>query len=209
MKGYTLMNRTLKTFSLITAAMMSLALSASSASAGQFHFGASHVTISGSGEDVLTLGAGTLRCKKVTYGGTQATATATTVRVKPSYAECSAFGFVNVPIDVGSCEYELSGDNNDLKIVNCGSNPITVTAFNCWVTISDQTSPQSITYVAGGAGNTHDVRFHANSTTLSYTQHSKSFPGCLKGSFTNGSFTGSGTVKTFDTGGGQVALTRE
>jgi hypothetical protein len=206
------MNRKLKALGLALVAVLAMgAFSASAASAGDFHSeSATDTVIKGSqeGTDVFTVNAGTVKCNEATYAGVQAGATATQVKVNPSYSECTAFGFVSTTIHSKQCTYEFSGDNNNV-VIDCPTNePITVTAFNCWVTVDDQTIG-GISYTNKGAGTSRDVHVHVTSSGIKYTQHSKSFPGCSSGTFTNGTYTGTATVQGFTTGGTQVGVWRE
>jgi hypothetical protein len=206
------MTRNLKALGLALFAVLAMsALSASAASAGEFHSEVAHTTLTGSqiGEDVFNVTAGTVKCKEATYSGTQSSATTTTVTVKPAYSECTAFTFVGATIDVGTCEYEFSGDNTKVNIVNCGSTPITVTAFNCWVTVGNQNGLESVAYTNEGAGTSRDVKVAVNISNVTYTQHSKSFPGCSNSTMNNGSYIGEATVRGFNTEGAQVGVWRQ
>jgi hypothetical protein len=204
------MNRKLKALGLTVVALMAaMALSVSAASAAEFHSEVAHTSLSGSqiGTDVFTVNAGTVKCTEATYTGTQSAETAKTVKVLPKYSGCTAFSFVNTTIDVNGCEYEFSGENTDVNIVNCAT-PITVTAFNCWVTVGAQSGLKSVTYTNEGSGTSRDVKVKVAITGIKYTQHSKSFPGCSSGTFTNGSYTGEATVKGANTAGEQVGIWR-
>jgi hypothetical protein len=205
------MTRKFKALGLALFAVLAMsALSASAASAGEFHSEAAHTILSGSqlGEDIFTVTAGTVKCKEATYSGTQSSATATTVTVKPTYTECTAFTFVNTTIDTNGCEYEFSGDDNKVNIVNCTS-ALTVTAFNCYVTVGNQKGLESVTYTNEGKTTSRDVKVKVGINNVTYTQESKSFPGCSNGTMNNGSYTGEATVRGFNTENVQVGVWRE
>lgn len=193
---------------LLTTAVVGI-FSAPTISAATFRSEEAHHTISGTGigVDIIQTNAGLTQCKKTSFVGTGATFAEARKKVVSIYKECTAFGFVNATIDVNSCQYEFSGENSNLQII-CGASPITITAFNCWVTIGSQTR-SGVTYTNTGAGTTRDIDLSVNVEGLSYTQHSKSFPGCSNGSFTNGKFTSSATMQAFNTAGQQVGLWRE
>jgi hypothetical protein len=206
------MNRKLKGLGLMFVALLALAGFSSSAMATEFHSEVAHTIIDGEQpaetNDVFTVKAGTVTCKSATYSGTVNSATTSEVTVQPKYSECTAFGFVNTTIDVPSgCWYRFTPDTNPLHIV-CGAEPITVTAFNCWITVGSQTN-SGITYSNSGSGSSRDVTVTANATGLTYTQHSKSFPGCTSGTFTDGKYVGKGTVKGTNTEGKAVGIWRE
>jgi len=205
------MTRKLKALGLAFVAVLAFgALSATAASAASFHSEVEHTIIDGAQpvaeDDVFTVNAGTVKCTSATYTGTQSTATNETVTVTPSYSGCTAFGFVNAPIDVNGCTYTFNAANDDLIITCPEGKTITVTAFNCHVDVGSQTIGTGISYHNGGSGKTRDVTATANLSGLTYTQTSKTFPGCTNGTFTNGTYKGSGTVTGTNTAGEQIGI---
>jgi hypothetical protein len=220
------MNRKLKALGLALFAVLAMgALSASAAMAADFHSeNGTDTVIKGSqvGSDKFVVNAGTVTCNEATYEGIQSGATSNTVTVTPKYTECTAFGFVNATIHTNGCRYVFDADTNaegftDVTI-DCSEpteggtthqRAITVTAFNCWVTVGSQTTGNGIKYANTGSGASRDVDVSVSLTGITYTQHSKTFPGCSNGTFNNGSYTGAATVQGFATGGGQVGVWRE
>jgi len=175
------------------------------ASATEFHAGtAPHTLWSGTqvGEDVLSLKAGTLRCKKISSSGTTTVATATTVDLTPSFSECTAFGFVSTTVDANGCTYRLhtakEGSSTQGTSILCPEGKaIVITAFNCEVSIPAQGVLGTVTYT-----NTEgDITADLNITGVKYTQVSKSFPGCTNGTFTDGTYKGTTTLTATDTAG--------
>jgi hypothetical protein len=206
------MTRNLRALDLALFAVLAMsALLASAASAGDFHSEVAHTIISGSqvGEDQFRVTAGTVKCNEAIYSGTQSSATTTTVTVRPSYTECTAFGFADATIDVGTCEYEFSGDNTKVNIVNCGNTPLTITVFNCYVTIANQNGLESVTYTNTNSGASRDVAIEINISNVVYTQHPKKFPECSSSTHKNGTYTGAATMRGFNTEGAQVGVWRE
>jgi hypothetical protein len=208
------MIRKVKALSLAFVAVIAMsALSASAASAEFFHSEASHTLLDGSqlGTDVFTTNAGTVSCEEATYSGTQSAATVKSITVFPKYSKCTAFGFVSATIDVpAGCGYTFTPtEPNRIHIVGCNTTPITVTAFNCWVTVKDQTPAGTVHYHTGGSGTTHDITVTVNLTGITYTQHNKSFPFCGggAGTFNNGKYTGEATVEGTDTLENHVGIT--
>jgi hypothetical protein len=213
------MIRNLKALGLALVAILALgALSASAAMAETgFHSDEAHTILKGSqiGTDTFTVNAGTVKCGQATYEGTTDEKTETTVTVTPNYSECVAFGFVNTTIDVNGCTYEFSSHNNNV-VIGCGANPITVTAFNCWVTVGSQTTNGGITYghtptaheVSTTGPRPTDIDVTVNISGIHYTQHSKSFPGCSNGTRTDGKYTGAATVQGFNTANEPVDIWR-
>jgi hypothetical protein len=209
------MNRKLKAVSLALIAVFAMAaISATTASAEEFHAGEAPGTVKGVnvGEEVFTTEAGTVTCKIAEYNGSFSTTTVKTQKVHPTYKECTAFGFIETPIDVPtSCNYEFTepvSKVGKVNIVGC-TEPITVTASNCWVTIGNQNGLSSVTYTTGESKPVHDLLLHISITGITYTQHSKLFPGCKSGTFTNGKYTGTNTVRAYNAEGVQVPLTVE
>jgi len=207
------MNRKLKTLGLALVAVLAMAaISAASASAAleEFHAGSASGSVKGInvGEETFTVTAGTVRCKVAEYNGTFSASTVKTQVVKPTYKECTAFGFVETPIDVNGCEYRFNQPNSGVgtvDIINC-TKPLEVTAFNCTVTVGNQTGLTSVTYT-NVAGSPDDLLIHTNITNIKYTQDPKNFPQCTSATHTNGTYTGTNTVRAFNGSGTQVTLT--
>jgi hypothetical protein len=209
------MNRKLKTLGVAFASVIAMAVFAGSASAtlALFHSETGHTEIKGEqeGQDVFTTNTGSVQCKTVTYTGTASTGTPTELDVAPTFSGCSTFGFVNMPIDTNGCHYKFKSHPTTPPVLHilCPTAPITITAFNCYVTIGSQTVSHGISYTNKGAGTTRDITVDVNISSeegLTYTQHSKSFPGCSNGTFTNGTYTGLTTVKATNTAGTQVGI---
>jgi hypothetical protein len=203
----------LRNLGLALLAVMAMgALSSSAASAGEFHSeSGTETVIKGSqvGTDVITVNAGTVKCSEVTYAGTQAGATATTVKVTPTYSECTAFGFVNTKIDTNGCEFELSGDNGSVKIICPAGKAITVTAFNCEVTIFGQEVHEVLTYTNYGVASTRHIGTNWH-LSIKYIQHSKSFPGCSGHTTTfSGTWSSASTIRCYTLAGVQIGCWRQ
>jgi hypothetical protein len=204
------MNRKLKALALALAAVMAMAAFASSASAAEFHSEVEHTEIKGEmeGTDVFTTNAGTVKCTTATYTGTTSAFTTKEITVTPTYGGCTAFGFVNTPIDTNNCHYTFTPNPGTPPVlhISCPVAPITVTAFNCWITVGSQTVNSGIEYTNNGVGATRDVTVDVNISGLTYTQHPKNFPECAKGTFSNGAYSGLATVKGSNTAGTQVGI---
>jgi hypothetical protein len=205
------MNRKLKALGLVIAAVMALAAFSGSASAAEFHSEVAHTQISGNqiGSDVFTTNAGTVKCSETTYSGTQTTGvTSSEVTVTPKYSGCTAFGFIGATIDVNGCDYRFTPNPKPYLHIICGEKPIEVTTPTCVVTVNSQTVQEGVTYTNEGAGTSRDVRVKVNLTGLTYDQHNKAFPNCTGGAghFSNGTYTGEGTVKGANTAGTQVGI---
>ena len=195
----------LKALGLAFVAVLALgALSATAASAAEFHSEAAHTILDGSqpvGEDdVWTFNAGTVKCTSATYSGTQSSATTASLSVKPTYSGCTAFGFVNTPVH---WECVLFFNGSRLVWWFC---IIEVTAFNCTVKVAPQELPNGVTYDNAGSGTSRDITATFNLSGIKYTQESKAFPGCTNGTFTNGTYKGSATITGTNTTGSAVGI---
>jgi hypothetical protein len=161
-------------------------------------------TLTGSqvGSNVFTFKAGTVKCSSISYSGTLEEQS-TTIELAPSYSECTAFGFVNTTIDVNGCKYKatvtskVAADSfsGTVDVVCPETKKIAITAFNCEVTFGSQTGWSTSFTDTTAASPKKDVDISVSATGTSYTQTSKSFPGCTNGSFTDGKYSGETTVK--------------
>jgi cysteinyl-tRNA synthetase len=88
-----------------------------------------------------------------------------------------------------------------------GATPIIVTGFNCWITFGNQTGLGHVVWSNRAGSVPHDVHDTWTVTGTTYTQHSKSFPGCSNGTFNNGKVEGTTTWRAFNTAGVQASLT--
>jgi hypothetical protein len=201
------MKRILKAFGLSTAAVLVLGMFSASTALANFHSEASHTELRGEqiGNDTFTVNAGTMKCTEGSVTGTIAASTTSTVTGAPKIGGCTAFGFVNATVDTSGCIYEVTTQVPVFTLhIRC-TTPITITAFNCWVTVGEQ-SISGGSYTNTGSGSSRDLDVAVNVSGIKYTQHSKSFPGCANGTFTNGTYVGSETVRGFNTAGSQVGV---
>ena len=180
------MKRKFKALGLVLASVFAMsAIGASAASAATtFHTAVHPQSVSGSQTTthVFTTDAGTVTCKKATFSGTTAASTSATQTLTPDYSECTAFGFVNVPIHENGCGYIFNA--NGTTEVECPSGKkIEITAPFCTTTVGPQ-------HIAGGmsfSNGTGDV----NATTKIEKEIDYNECGTNK---TNGSYTGTTTV---------------
>jgi hypothetical protein len=200
---------------LVAAAVLLPLFSTSPVLADELHSEVSHTILSGSqiGETTFTFNAGSVKCKQATNEGTTETATLITFKITIHFNECTAFGFVNSKVDATPCWILVH-----LRIIlpkikptwECEPiEPMAVTAFNCEVTVPAQELNGSAELVNSGSGKSRDVRLNLSITGMHYIQHSKSFPGCTSGTFTNGTLAQSVTLKGSNTAGEQVGIWNE
>jgi len=183
------MTRKFKSLGLVLAAVFAMsAIGASAASAAQFHASVEPVNITGtqSTTHVFTTSAGTVTCKTATFTGTQATKTSSTVTLAPTYKECTAFGFINVPIDVNGCAYIFSASGT--TEVECpAGKAFEITVPGCTTTVGPQHFATGMTYTTIGTTPNRHITAHTNISGIHYIEC-----GTTR---TNGTYKGSTTVK--------------
>jgi hypothetical protein len=207
------MSLKLKAVGLALVAVLAMGgLSAVSASADEFHSGATSGTVKGTnvGQETFTVTFGTVKCTSVTYTGTYSASTVTSQIVTPAYSGCTAFGFANVPIDVNGCQFRFNQPNastiSTVDIINC-TKPMEVTAPNCRVTIGNQNGLTSVRWDNVAATPLH-VTATTNITNIIYSEDPVgSFLPCKSSTnHTGGTYVGENTVKAFNNVDTQVNL---
>ena len=185
------MNRKFKTLGLVLASVFAMsALGASAASAAEFHSAAHPQTITGSqsGSHVFTTNAGTVTCTTANFTGTTSAKTSATQTLAPDYNNCTAFGFINVPIHENGCAYIFN--INGTTEVECPSGKkIEITAPFCTTTVGPQ-------HLATGGNTFHTVGSTPNRhiTTTTHISNEIDYNECGTNR-TNGTYTGTTTVK--------------
>lgn len=166
------MTRKFKSLGLVLAAVFAMsALGVSAASAAEFHSAKAPTTISGtqSSSHVFTTNAGTVTCKTATFSGTQSTTTATTVQLTPTYSSCTAFGFINVPIDVNGCSYTFT--SHGATTVDCPSGKaFEITAPGCTTKVGPQTFASGMTYTTVGSTPSRSISASTNISGITYDE---------------------------------------
>jgi hypothetical protein len=180
----------------------------SSASAVEFHSEGSSTVLTGSqvGEDVFTTTAGTVTCEEANYTGEQATSTAATVEVAPTYGECTGPSGLPATVHPNGCTYKFGAaavtTKTHLTIVCPKNKEITVTViepfFNvvkCTIHVPGQTIANAVEYHNGGSGATRDVTVTVSTSSITYSQTPGSgFGACSAVHDDNGQYTGVATV---------------
>jgi hypothetical protein len=207
------MIRNLKFLGLALVAVLAMsAVGAGAASADEFKAESAPLTLTakqGEPTDTFSTHAGNVKCTTATYKGTQATTSATTIRVAPTYSGCTFVG-LNSTITTNGCEYlfhvpaTAGVTTGTVDIVCTGSNEITVTAPNpalgkakCIVHVPPQTGLGVVTYSNLGAGATREVKVSVKLTGLKYSQTAgvAESGNCeTKDNTTTGTYEGSATV---------------
>jgi len=153
-----------KGFVALVAVMTGFVIGPGPATAGELHSDSTtlntFLTGTQTGNHLLHLAGGTLKCNKVTVAGTIAATTVTAFRLQAGYSECTFFG-VAVTVSMGQCQFEVTADGGfaiiDKEEADCGKNPVTFRAtvlgtFSCHIEIVKQVGLSGLTY--GGASKT-------------------------------------------------------
>jgi hypothetical protein len=185
-------------------AMCAVVASAASATAWQFHSNTDNPTLTGEqqGVDVVSYDSGTYRCSSVTYTGSAAGTTNSTIEVAPAYSGCKFAFIINITIDPNGCKYLFHAETKDANgnfegstDIKCsGGNVIEITAPGCDITVPEQTGLMKVTFTNLGSGHTQEITVDVNiSNTITYIEHQTTGNTCENNGTphtTNGSLTG-------------------
>ncbi len=173
---------------------------------------------------VFKTNAGTVSCSTATFTDSLS-GPSPWVKAQATYTGCTAFGFINANINMKDCEYEfhvttdLQDEGPDLEhsgtvdVINkagatktCAEEPITITVSGtaCVVTVGPQTGRSTVTFTNGGSGTSRTVTVASNISGITYTQNASCSGGA--GTFTNGTYTGSASVKGDNSKGKQQGI---
>lgn len=224
------MSRNLKILGLALVAV--LATSAIAAAAGaqavtpEFHLtaGSGTGTAKGSSNDnVFTVEGGNVKCtEKASVPGAQFEVTgqpltSTTAVVVPIYKNCKAFG-VEATVAMEGCTYLFhlvegsSPPTAKVDVVCPTGKSITVSApsLPCTITIGAQTGLEHVTFTNSGGTEPTDITANiaigeSPKKAITYTKTGAGCPGGA-GTGTNGKYTGTVTLRGFNSAGTQVGL---
>jgi hypothetical protein len=199
------MNRDLKNLGLVLvtvfamSAVVAPAASATAFTSPEASGGTTRTVLTGSqeGSDVYTTDGGTVACTTINYVGEALGTSATELEVVPTYSGCTAFGFVNVPIDVNGCKFKFTsvGETH----IECPSGKaIEWTTPGCTITYGTQTptGPNTIEYTDIGSGTTRELTIDGTLRGIHYIEDNKgAFPACSNPGVTKSNGTYSGHVK--------------
>ena len=164
------MNKGFKTILVCLIAAFALsAVAASAASATKFKSTKYPVKITATQttENVFTVGTTTVKCKKASFTSGSIAAESESIKVAPSYSECTAFGFVGATVSANGCEYELF-TSGSINIVCAAGKAITVEATGCTLSVGKQEALKSVSY-APLAGPPKEVEITNNVKKVKYT----------------------------------------
>ncbi len=206
------MKRKLITLSLAAMAIAIVSVvSASAASAAPlFHAESEPVTFKGTSSDnTFVTDAGEVACETSSFSGVNTAKTSTTATLTPVYSGCKAFGFIGATVEPNGCSYvfhlvEGSSPPTATVDIECPSGKeITITAATCTVHVPPQTGLSHVVFTNEGAKATRDIKAAVTVGGIHYTATS----GCIAtGTRTNGVYSGTVTVKGFNSGGAQQGI---
>lgn len=215
------MTRNLKILGVaLAAAFATSAVMASAAMAEfpfEFHSEATTTTLTGkqhAGNDKFKTDGGTVECNNATYAGSQAGLTTKEASVTPTYSGCTAFFFINVPIDVNGCQYKFTTKTKvgtsfeGTTHIVCGAKPIEITATSkCTITVGSQTvGGGTVTYTNVGTGTTREITVDVALSSIHYVEDG-SGTGCPNGTTkTNGTYNGSALVTGATSKGAHIGI---
>lgn len=205
--------RLMKMLGVAMVAVLAMAVAASAASAAEFHIEGANpegtYTIKAhqvSEENhVFTIEGGlTTKCKTATFTGSQVGTAATTLEVHPTYGGCTAFG-LSATIETHSCNYKFEQPTGSgpftgkVDIVNCGTQPIQITAGTCEVTVGNQGPLSQVTY-ENLARTPKEVLVKAEVSGIKYTKVKDGFLCPLNGTGTleGGTYAGNTETEGFE-----------
>jgi hypothetical protein len=165
---------------------------------------------------VFTTSAGSISCKAgsgmATMTGTSATQIQTSLPGSSnsgmSYSECTFLGFINVAVNMRTCQYNfhINGEVDVVPGLPSGCGPIEFSAAGCVVTVGAQSGLKSVTYENMGTKAARDVTILPNLTGITYSTNA-SCPGGAHTGSTNGTYKGGKfTVKGTHPAGTQVGV---
>ncbi len=167
---------------------------------------------------------GVTKCESTAYEGSTTDTTGTTLSLKAAYGGCELEPFGKATVSMNECEYLIHTDplgdttngqyDTNTTIVCPSGHEITIEAkiagiTKCIVHIEPQTLGTGIVLTNATSGGKSDIHADINFSTIKYTQTtgtSGSSRCTTTGTTTNGVYTGTATIKGFNTALQQVNI---
>jgi hypothetical protein len=165
-----IMKRNFKTLGVVLAAVFAMsALGASAASAAEFHSAVAVQAVTGtqSTSHVFTTTSGTVTCKTAQFTGSTTAKTTTTQTMLPNYDNCTAFGFIGVPIHENECEY-IFNVNGSTELKCPAGKSIEITVPGCTTTVGSQTFASGNTFSSNATKT--DINVTTNVSGIKYKE---------------------------------------
>jgi hypothetical protein len=197
--------RTLGVVALALAAFTAF-VGVSSASAKEFHASVASASLTGSQatSHKFTVTGSSITCTTATFTGTASNVkTSETQEMHPEYSGCTAFGFVGATINTAGCQYLFNANKTTVDLKSCtggATGAIVVTASSafgkCVMEVPNQTGINGQSFTTQGTSPNRDILVTSNSNNIkdSVTLSTGICP-LTVGSHTNGTYTGTTTVK--------------
>jgi hypothetical protein len=203
------MLRNLMRAAALCAALCALgAVTASSAFAGEFTFGAAPAAVTGSqvAQNVfeVTNSAGgfvKVKCSEVTFEATSSTAVTKDLTVTPTYGGCTLGGLA-ASVTMDGCKYTLTGESSPARtfsvdIVQCTpGKAITVKKGNCTITVPEQSELEHVVFDNEGTVSAMDALATVTISRITNTQTGSECPAPGLHS-SDATYSGTVTVKAF------------
>jgi len=127
-------------------------------------------------------GNGVLRCSEHSLSGELTSTTSASIAIVPAYQGCDFLG-QSPKLSMGGCSYVFHASGGfDIVGATCATNPISVSALGCTMTVGPQSGLTGVTYANEGSAKLRSVKTGGEAGGLKYTAK-----GCPKnGSFSDG-----------------------
>ncbi|HET7119804.1 MAG TPA: hypothetical protein VFI17_00980 [Solirubrobacterales bacterium] len=213
----------IKVLSLALVAIFAMGVMTSSAMAAKISTNLANVNLQGEQpvgtNDVFSVDGSNVTCENATYNSNGAVANgATAANLHPSYANCTAFGFIGANVNTANCNYEGTVDTANATyneanmtwnaahiIIKCNVNPITINAGSgtCVATVGNTTNPTTIGGSTLHFGNTTnepmDFHIQATNVVVPVQKNADNFGCPFNGTgATNGTYNGLATLRAHD-----------
>jgi hypothetical protein len=152
----------------------------SSASAKEFHSAAGTALSSAIiNPHVFNVTGAETVCNNVSFNGTAAASgTSVTIKAKPSYSNCKAFGFLSATVNTAGCEYEFNANTNTTNLENCTNGGINVVITGCSSFVPNQTGINGVTFENSGSAPNRTLKNKVTINNIKVNVTSANLFGC-------------------------------
>jgi len=145
--------------------------------------------------------AGKVTCKVAKGQGANSSLTVMEITLSFWLEQCTAFGFINVPVHTSGCDWRLTSENTtsgSLKPARrelvCGlGKAVEITAPGCTTKIETQNLEGGVTLANGSSGGKKDITATYNISGIAYNECGTNY--------TDGIYTGTSTITATGSGG--------
>jgi hypothetical protein len=215
------MLRNLKRAAVLFGALCALGVvTASSAFAAEFTFGAAPAAITGSQTEqnifAVKNTAGSriqVKCSVASFEGTSSTASGNELTITAEYSGCTLGGLA-ASVTMNGCKYTFTGAGSGaltalVDVAGCTpGKTITVKKGNCTISVGEQTGLNHVTFENGGTASEMDTLARAAVSNITSTQTGSECP-APGATQSDGTYSGTVTVKAFSDLGSRTASKKE